>query len=1149
MPLGPDVARDIQQNLQEIKAQTRDIVLLESGIDLWTPATLVKPGALIDCKNYEISNTLGLKRIDGYQFFDGRKSTSRMYWHTIVVTGNFPFSTSYPVYIVQSGSTKPFGAVCEVFYDGVNNLSYIRFFAIDTSLFPLSGTVLQAATLSGNVYVYSGAYIAQNYPNLFDDSVFTSFLAANFPSAVIGNASDAVRAINRYHAFHQGFVRSPYTNDTSSYRTEVVGVHLFRTQVYSFCNTLILGFANGSTQIYPGDFVSYNQDRFVVIRVVLVSGSWSGGTAQGYVELDFVERDTSLPPSTNLVVHRPVSGALTVSTSVSVEPSQYTPERKHAVIRKSYSEHQAIDKFNEMNRMGWNRVPTMWYVRFREGRYTAPDIPVINRRTGNLGTTYQTGNTSATAPNGSFQVSTGGFYFGSEPSATSDADYFVLGLPNVVSNFAPATQQVDTQWGGFRAKAQYLTQVNPNADRWTPRVGLYQPIGVSTLSPLSQILGIEVIVEGDYSFANNAHFSYPTVQWSAESKVYVSFCSGTTKISDELELVFVKPLGSGLGVGPVPFTLTLGSPSSLWNISSLNYALLTSPNFGLSMRMFTRFETANHSGVSNASPESEVRINRIYIIVYYQTQFTKYYFHNAGEDIEADVVACYLEEGSFIDGTAKGVLQITNITPLNNMDLRSVLNNWTIHTAPGGATGTYVATVDADMTSNAPESLEEIRKHSSKYRFITSNFYGDSDWDAVYGTSGAGRGFALDKDFFVRIFTQPDEQKDKPRHVANHHHHLALGFSSGNVDFSVVGEPEDFSGVRGATSIAVGDEITGLVPMPGKSLGVFCDKSVWTIQGAVADDFQTSLISPNIGAIEYTAVGFGAYPIYTSTIGITTLEQSERYGDFFGTPLSAQINRLLIDRIQNLEPVSSEEIGRRGTSPILAIPCRSKNQYRLMFEDGTVITLTARGGAITSPAFTIQEYWYANIGDFSAPSYRFIVRAASSEVDSDGVERIHLVPESVLGASGRAGIAGRFVYEFDKNWSFIDRQIPAYFVTNYYYGQNPFDFYVIRKIRFEGIHYGTGRLLVRTGKYTSVPDSGFLMSAQISPLNFPKEDRSNILVRPEHDSSMVNVAEGDRTILVRVENSNRQSELLGGEPSHTLQVMLVQMNPGGKPDG
>lgn len=44
---------------------------LNLGLDLVTPPLMVEPGSLIDCLNYEMTDTAGYRRIDGYEQYDG----------------------------------------------------------------------------------------------------------------------------------------------------------------------------------------------------------------------------------------------------------------------------------------------------------------------------------------------------------------------------------------------------------------------------------------------------------------------------------------------------------------------------------------------------------------------------------------------------------------------------------------------------------------------------------------------------------------------------------------------------------------------------------------------------------------------------------------------------------------------------------------------------------------------------------------------------------------------------------------------------------------------------------------------------------------------------------------------------------------------
>ena len=50
------------------------VVILNEGLDLASSKLTAKPGSLLSCLNYEITDTKGLSRIDGYERYDGQHS-------------------------------------------------------------------------------------------------------------------------------------------------------------------------------------------------------------------------------------------------------------------------------------------------------------------------------------------------------------------------------------------------------------------------------------------------------------------------------------------------------------------------------------------------------------------------------------------------------------------------------------------------------------------------------------------------------------------------------------------------------------------------------------------------------------------------------------------------------------------------------------------------------------------------------------------------------------------------------------------------------------------------------------------------------------------------------------------------------------------
>lgn len=341
--------------------------------------------------------------------------------------------------------------------------------------------------------------------------------------------------------------------------------------------------------------------------------------------------------------------------------------------------------------------------------------------------------------------------------------------------------------------------------------------------------------------------------------------------------------------------------------------------------------------------------------VYFDAGSAEYFFASPDKTqvISGELVASYVDSGDFETGDAAGVLQLKPTLEIVDGTQTYIGPDWTIHAAYpptdanqiGDVVGTG-GTPDVGMTYNGLPSYTTVTENRSRYVFITANFFADRSLDSIYGAHGLARAFAYNGDFFYKIHTQEDPDKDSPRHVAYHHGHLALGFDEGRVDISVVGEPYNFDGSEGASSHSIGDKVVGLLPLSGTILGVFGSKSIWGISGTTVDNFATQVISPNMGAIEYTICDMGQ-PVYANAYGIYTLSQTQQYGDYLGSPMSQDISPWLRPRLVR-KYTSDKEVA-------VAWPVRAKNQYRLAFSDGYVVTMTMNGQTV--PTFSFQKYF------------------------------------------------------------------------------------------------------------------------------------------------------------------------------------------------
>jgi len=114
------------------------------GLDLTTPSLELQPGALRDCVNFEVSQSGGYARIEGYERLDGRPKPSDAEY-TIVQVDAF---ANLPVVgdpLLQAGS----GATGEVAF--VNNVAdaYYMVVTMVTSVFNFTGAITSGATPIG----------------------------------------------------------------------------------------------------------------------------------------------------------------------------------------------------------------------------------------------------------------------------------------------------------------------------------------------------------------------------------------------------------------------------------------------------------------------------------------------------------------------------------------------------------------------------------------------------------------------------------------------------------------------------------------------------------------------------------------------------------------------------------------------------------------------------------------------------------------------------------------------------------------------------------------------------------------------------------------------------------------------------------------
>jgi hypothetical protein len=608
----------------------------------------------------------------------------------------------------------------------------------------------------------------------------------------------------------------------------------------------------------------------------------------------------------------------------------------------------------------------------------------------------------------------------------------------------------------------------------------------------------------------------------------------------------------------------VGGSTSTFGNTRLDLDDLNSGNFGIVVwggavdSVFLTDNTASWaqagSDVPNAGGWIRFKINRLRIKLYYTQPAARYYITDdfgatTPNVCSADLVAYSVLSGQLENKNATGEMQFVNIQPVTGFGFKTcIYQGDTIHqldiVADTLSAANQVATVsgatagDVGMGLNGFPALKDIVAEGSRYQFITANFFAREDWDGFYGVSGAGKAFSFaafdadndgDEEQYVQFITTNTivSDEDKPRHVEFHQYHLALGYKDGTVRFSVPGEPENFDGIAGAAEVGVGDRVTGLLAMRGKALGVFCENSIYTILGDSADTFNVETLAPKTGAIEYTVVDMGI-PLYCDNRGISTLEQSQKYGNFVGIRISQKVSPWILPRMTRSDNLFSLN---QGAGVVCAVPVRAKNQYRIFFRDGKVLILTMNGDG--SLAFTYALYYLNEDKD------EFLVPIAhSSQVDGNGQERIHMAhysPRSAISASD-----SRYVYEFEKGYGFDGDWFDAFFDTAFFY-KDPFRDTTVRKVRADGLTKGYGPYTITVG--ADYDEDSY--SATDVNISLPRNPAATVSDDLKPSTTMANVAKDGRCLSFRIKRDETKKTLV---PPTVYQVLLVQYQNGGKRD-
>lgn len=210
------------------------------------------------------------------------------------------------------------------------------------------------------------------------------------------------------------------------------------------------------------------------------------------------------------------------------------------------------------------------------------------------------------------------------------------------------------------------------------------------------------------------------------------------------------------------------------------------------------------------------------------------------------------------------------------------------------------------------------------YEFINYNFIGASAGLKMYGINGVGKGFQFDGATVVLIDTTMTP--DVPIKLAAHKRHLFFAFAGGSVQHSSIGDPLVWNPLTGAAEIAVGDEVTDLMPSAPSNLVIMAKNSINVLYGNDATDWQLETLTNEAGALPFTAEKIGPI-IYMDNRGIRALDTTPAFGNFTIGTMTQTIGPLLKSRLA------------AGNTPVASIRVRTRDLYRVFWADGLGVSV------------------------------------------------------------------------------------------------------------------------------------------------------------------------------------------------------------------
>ncbi len=297
----------------------------------------------------------------------------------------------------------------------------------------------------------------------------------------------------------------------------------------------------------------------------------------------------------------------------------------------------------------------------------------------------------------------------------------------------------------------------------------------------------------------------------------------------------------------------------------------------------------------------------------------------------------------------------------------------------------------ASLTLNAAGPGDDLE---ATFNTCVYNFYGASNDRRVYGCNGWQRAWEFDGTIFCNIET--GMAVDAPTYVEAHRNNLFLAFPGGSLQNSATGLPLVWSARLGAAELGVGDDITGMRTNGNNTLGVTCLKSTQVVQGTSDLDWSLRGISNEIGSIANTIQEAGGQTVFLDRAGVNVIIPAPfAYQDLSTQAISRNIRK-------TIERTAFNCVGSQHAI--------NKSQYRLFFNDKTVLTATFFGTKLMG--WMQSQFAHQGTVWWSGP-------------DASGNEQMYM------------GTSDGYCMQLDVGTSFDGRSIQSILRTPYNYHKSP----------------------------------------------------------------------------------------------------------------